>query len=118
MPFLLKDETANVNVLYIDNLGQLGLMGSANSGQAFSFQGLGIITSGAYFATSLATAGSASSLTGTVVIPISSNGSVGYSVPQVPTVTSASAPSNVSTTAAQWTNSSTNATLTVSYNIW
>jgi hypothetical protein len=117
MPFLLKDETANVNVLYIDNLGQLGLMGSANAGQAFTFQGLGIITSGAYFATSLATAGSASSLTGTVVIPISSSGSVGYSVPQVPSVTADTPPTDVSTSAAQWTNT-TGADESINYNIW
>lgn len=118
MPFILKDETANVNILYIDNIGQAGLMGSANAGQALSFAGVSVISSGAYFADAVATAGCASSLSGTIVIPISGSGSIGYSLPQVPTVTASAVPSAATTTSTQFTNSSTTSALTVNYNIW
>lgn len=118
MPFVLKDETANVYVLYIDNNGLVGLMGSANADQALTFAGMGIITSGAYLANGIAKPGSPSALTGTIVIPVNSNGSVTYNLPQIPTVNADSNPVSVSTTSTTFTNSSTTSTASYDYKIW
>lgn len=118
MPFVMKDETANVFILYIDNDGTVGLMGSANAGQALAFAGVGVISSGAFLANGLGQPGSPSPLTGTIVIPINSNGSVTYSVPQIPTVNAGQDPTSVTTTAATFNNPSTTSTLSVPYNIW
>lgn len=118
MPFTLKDITANVYVLYIDNNGLVGLMGSANAGQAISFAGIGIVTSGAYMANGIAAPGSPSPLAGTLVIPVSSSSTVSYNVPQVPTVSSSTEPSGVTTTGTTFNNSSSASTLSVNYNIW
>jgi hypothetical protein len=118
MPFVLKDETANVYVLYIDNNGLIGLMGSANAGQALAFAGVGVITSGAYMANGIAKPGSPSALTGTIVIPVNSNGSVTYSVPQLPTVDADSDPVSVTTTAATFNNPSTTSSASYNYKIW
>lgn len=118
MAFILKDETAGVNILYFDNSGNLGIMGSANAGQALSLAGQGIISSGATFANSIAQSGSRSALAGTIVVPINSSATVNYSVPQVPAVTADVVPSSVSTTQTVFTNPSTTADATYGYNIW
>jgi hypothetical protein len=118
MPFVMKDETANVFILYIDNSGLIGLMGSANSGQALAFAGVGVITSGAYMANGIAKPGSPSPLTGTIVIPVNSNGSVTYSVPQMPTVAADTDPVSVSTTAVTFNNPSTTSSATYKYKVW
>jgi hypothetical protein len=118
MPFLLKDETAGVDILYIDNTGKAGLLGSANAGQALSFQGLGLVNTDTTLAPGIAGPGTPSPLTGTVVIPINSTASVSYSVPQVPTVSSDSTPDSVTTTSATFTNTSTTAAQSVGYKVW
>lgn len=118
MPFVMKDETANVYILYIDNNGLIGLMGSANAGQALSFAGVGVITSGAYMANGIAKPGSPSPLTGTIVIPVNSSGSVTYSVPQIPKVDAGATPDSVTTTATTFTNTSTTSSASYNYKIW
>lgn len=118
MPFILRDETAGVDVIYIDNSGMIGIMGSANAAQAVSFANIGLISDDAWMAPGVAPAGSSSPLTGTVVIPINGSSGVFYNVPQVPSVTSDTDPSSVTTTQTIWTNPSGTATLTVPYNIW
>jgi hypothetical protein len=118
MPFVMKDETAGVFILYIDNGGLIGLMGSANAGQALAFAGVGVITSGAYMANGIAKPGSPSALTGTIVIPVNSSGSVTYSVTQIPTVNADVDPDSVTTTAATFTNPSTTASASYNYKIW
>jgi hypothetical protein len=118
VPFVLKDETANVFVLYIDNAGLIGLMGSANPDQALSFAGVGVITSGAYMANGIAKPGAPSPLTGTIVIPVNASGSVTYSLPQIPTVNADSDPTSVSTTETVFTNTSTTSSVTYNYKIW
>jgi hypothetical protein len=115
MSFILKDETANVDVLYIDYSGQVGIMGSANSGQALTFAGVGVISTGATFASGVGQAGSPSSLEGTVVIPAGVNTSINYSYPQPPSVSSDLAPIAVTTTATTFYSAGSR---TVSYNIW
>lgn len=118
MAFLIKDETANVNVIYIDNSGQLGLMGSANSGQALTFAGNGVITTSAYLASLIAPPGTPSPLAGTVVVPISSSADVAYTVPQIPTVMADVDPDAVTTTKATFSNPSSVATASYNYKIW
>jgi hypothetical protein len=118
MPLILRDETAAVDVLYFDNAGQVGIMGSANAGQALSFAGVGVISNDAWISAGAAPAGSSSPLAGTIVIPISGSSGVFYGVPQPPSVTSPTAPATVTTTETTWNNSSTTSTLTVPYNIW
>lgn len=115
MSFVLKDETANVDVLYIDYSGQIGIMGSANAGQALTFAGVGVISTSATFASGVGQAGAPSSLQGTVVIPAGVNTSVYYSLPQPPSVSSDIAPISVTTTA---TTFSSTGTTTINYNIW
>lgn len=118
MPFILRDETAGVDVIYIDTTGHIGLMGSANADQALSFANVGVISDEAWISPGVAPAGSSSPLTGTLVIPINGSSGVFYNVPQVPSVTSETDPTSVSTTQTIWTNPSGTATLTVPYNIW
>lgn len=118
MPFILKDETAGVNVIYIDDSGNLGIMGSANAGQMLSFAGLGLVTSSSYVSNGVATPGTASPLAGTIVIPVSAGqGTVSYSLAQTPSVTSDPAPSSVSNSSTVWQNT-TGSDITVNYNIW
>jgi hypothetical protein len=118
MPVIMRDETAGVDILYIDNAGQIGLMGSANGGQALSFAGFGVVSGTYFLSNSIAGPGSPSPLTGTVVIPVSSSATVGYSVPQIPTVTASSDPTAVSTGGATFTNTSTTDAQTITYKIW
>jgi hypothetical protein len=118
MPFLLKDETAGVDVIYIDNSGHAGIMGSANAGQALSFQGIDVVSTDAMISPGLAGPGTPSPFAGTIVIPISGSVNVSYSVPQIPTVMSTTDPSSVSTTAVTFTNSSTTSASSVTYKIW
>lgn len=115
MPFLLRDETAGVDVIYIDNTGQLGIMGSANSGQALSFQGIGVVNTDAMISPGLAGPGTPSPFTGSIVIPVGGSASVNYSLPQIPTVNADSTPDSVTTTSATFTGT---AGQNISYKIW
>jgi len=117
MPFLLKDETAQTNILYFDNNGQAGIMGTSNAGQALSFQGLGIIDSDVMISPGLAVPGSPSPLTGAVLIPVGGSANVAYSVPQLPTVSASIDPTSVTTTSATFVNS-TSTPAVVTYKIW
>jgi hypothetical protein len=117
MPLIVRDETAGVDVIYIDNAGNVGLMGSANAGQALAFAGFGVVSGTYFLSDGIAGPGSPSPLAGTVVIPANSSGTVGYSVPQIPTVGATQDPTSVSTSGATFTNSgSTDQTIT--YKIW
>jgi hypothetical protein len=118
MPLIMRDETAGIDILYIDNAGQIGLMGSASAGQALAFAGFGVISGTYFLADSIAGPGSPSPLAGTVVIPLSSSATVGYSLPQIPTVTASSDPTSVSTGGATFTNTSSTDTQTITYKIW
>jgi hypothetical protein len=114
----MRDETAGVDIIYIDNAGQIGLLGSANAGQALAFAGFGVISGTYFLANSIAGPGSPSPLAGTIVIPISSSATVGYSLPQIPTVNASSDPTSVTTAGATFTNTSTTGTQTITYKIW
>ena len=92
-------------------------MGSANAGQALSFQGLGLINTDANVSDGLAPPGTPSPLTGTVVIPVGANTTVSYSVPQIPTIQAGLDPDSVSTTSATFTNT-TGADVSFQYKIW
>jgi hypothetical protein len=115
MAFLLRDETAGVDVLYFDNTGQLGIMGTSNAGQALSFQGLGVINTDTMISPGLAGPGTPSPFAGTVVIPVGGSVSVNYTLPQIPTVNADSDPSSVTTTSATFTGTSGQ---NVTYKIW
>ena len=115
MSFLIKDETAGVNVLYIDYSGQVGIMGSSNAGQALTFAGVGVISTGATFASGVGQAGSPSPLQGTVVIPAGVDTAIGYSFPQPPSVSADLAPWSVTTTNATFYSAGSK---TVNYSIW
>jgi hypothetical protein len=43
MPFQMRDETAGVNILYVDNANQMGLGSLPINGQALTVQGNGFI---------------------------------------------------------------------------
>lgn len=118
MPFLLKDETAAAEILFIDNNGNCGIIGSANLDQALSLESVGIITRSGFLGTGTVAPGGSSPFAGTIVIPVAGVGGVPYSIPQLPTVTTPVAPVSVTTTGVQWNNPSTTNTLTVTYNIW
>jgi hypothetical protein len=44
MPFQMRDETAGVNILYVDNSNQMGLGSLPVNGQALTVQGNGFIS--------------------------------------------------------------------------
>lgn len=116
--FLLKDEIANADIVLVDNNGNCGIFGSANTDQALSLESLGIITRGAFLSAGTVGPGGSSPLSGAIVIPVDGISGIPYSLPSLPTVTSPSAPISVTTTAVQWANSGATSTLTVQYNIW
>jgi len=118
MPFILRDETAALLILYIDNDGAMGILGSANQGQALSLEGLGVIARGAYLSDNTVGVGASSPFAGTLVIPVAGISTVTYSIPQPPSVTSDTPPDSVTTTATTWSNPSSTSTTTVSYSIW
>jgi hypothetical protein len=118
MPFQMRDETAGVNILYIDNSGNAGLGSLPNSGQSLSVQGTSVVNNSGLFAAGLAGIGSALTAVGSVNIPPNTTSGISVAYAQIPTVNGSVAPTSVSTTSIQWQNTSTTVTLTVTYSLW
>lgn len=118
MPFQMRDETAGINILYIDNSGNAGLGSVSNGGASLAVQGTSIVNNSGQFASGLAGIGSALTAVGSVNIPPNTTSGISVAYQQIPTVNGSLAPVSVSTTSIQWQNTSTTATLTVTYSLW
>lgn len=117
MPVILKDETTGLDILYIDNSGNVGLGSIPNSGQSLTVQGQSLISASAQFEGSVLVAGSQAGYEGSIYVPAGGSASVAISTSQIPTVTSQSGqPQSVSTTSVVL--GSTGTSGNVQYAIW
>ncbi|WP_433963673.1 hypothetical protein [Tunturiibacter gelidiferens] len=117
MSFQLRDETAGIDIMFVNNSNQMGLGSLPVNGQALTVNSFGIVSPLAIFGNLLAVPGVPLANTGSV--NISPGGSTGITVVSivVPTVTASQAPSSVTTTTITWTNAS-GFTITVTYGTW
>lgn len=117
MPFQMRDETAGINIVYIDNAGQLGLGSLPNSGMALTVQGSNVISAAGNFGCGVLLAGSISGYEGAVFIPANSSSTVAIATAQLPTVTAGVNTSAVSTSQVVLNNAG-GGDSTVQYAIW
>ena len=117
MPFQMRDETAGVNILYVDNSNQMGLGSLPISGQQLTVQGAGVVTIGGDFGCGVLGAGATAPVEGSISIPANSTATVPIVVTDIPTV-GADAPAVGISRSAVILSNSTAAPRTVHYSIW
>jgi len=118
MSFQMKDETAGLDILYIDNSGNMGLGGLPTNSQAITIGANGVVSPLAIFTGPIAVAGVPINNTGQIIIGPGSSSSVTIEYILIPSVSATQNPSNVSPTSVTWTNPSTGGSLTVTYGTW
>ncbi len=87
MPFQIKDETAGVNILYIDNSGQMGFGSLPNAAQQLTVQGTSLVSLGGGFGCGMMPPGGQNSLEGSVFVAAGGVATVFLTTAQIPTVT-------------------------------
>lgn len=117
MAFQIKDETAGVNILYIDNSGQLGFGSLPNSGYAITIHGVSLVNVSGNFACGVMPAGAQAGYEGSVFAPGGGTATVSVVTSQIPTVTSTLDPSSVTTTTVSFDNTG-GPSATINYAIW
>ena len=68
MAFVLKDETAGIDIMYVDNANQMGLGSLPVNGQALTIGGAGILSPAAVFQGRIAVPGVPAASTGSITI--------------------------------------------------
>jgi hypothetical protein len=114
MPFVMRDETAGRDLLYVDNAGQLGLGSLPNSGQQLTVLGVSVLDPSARFADGMLRPGAPASFSGVVSAPAGGSVTVTISTTQNPTVTSTVNASAITTTAVTFPGTGT----ANNYSIW
>jgi hypothetical protein len=117
MPFQMRDETASLNLFYIDNSGNLGLGSLPVAGKSLTVQGTSIINNFGGFSDSMFVPGSQASVAGALSIPAGGSITVSVAAGDLPTVTASLPPSQVTGTNVTFTNPNTSAEL-VQYALW
>ena len=114
MPFVMRDETAGRDLLYVDNAGQVGLGSLPNSGQALTVLGESVLSPDARFPDGMLRAGAPAAYRGVVSAPAGASVTVTISTVQNPTVTSSINASSITTTAVTFPGTGTSN----NYSIW
>jgi len=117
MPFQMRDETAGIDILYIDNSGNAGLGSIPNGGQYLTVQGQNFISTSAQLGDGVLVPGSQAGYEGVVSIPANSTANIAISASQSPTVTTTAATAAISPTQVTLSNQG-GATVTAPYAIF
>jgi hypothetical protein len=117
MPFEMRDETAGINILYVNNLGQMGLGSLPNSGQQLTVQGTNVISTAGNFACGAMPPGVQRAIEGSVSVPAGGSVAVAVSTAQPATVSAALRTAVVNNSEIVFVNDSPNAVVN-SYSIW
>jgi hypothetical protein len=105
MPFQIKDETAGVVILYIDNSNQMGFGSLPNAAQQLTVQGRSLVSLGGGFGCGMLPPGGQAGLEGSVFVVAGGNATVFLTTAQLPTVTASLQSPTVSTTQVVFNNS-------------
>lgn len=89
MAFQIKDETAGVNILYIDNSNQMGFGSLPNAQQQLTVQGKSLVSLGGGFGCGMLPPGGQAGLEGSVFVAAGGDATVFLTTAQIPTVTAA-----------------------------
>jgi hypothetical protein len=117
MPFQMRDETAGVNILYVDNSNQMGLGSLPIAGQQLTVQGSGVVTIGGDFGCGVLGVGATAPVEGSIAIPANSTATVPIVVNDIPTVGADSPAISVSSSSVIFSNN-TGASRIAHYSIW
>jgi hypothetical protein len=117
MPFVMRDETAGINIVYIDNAGQLGLGSLPNSGQQITVQGNSLVSTSGNFACGGMPPGVQRAIEGSVSVPAGGSVTVAVSTSQPATVSAALRTSTVNNSEIVFVNDSPNSVQNT-YSIW
>lgn len=111
MPFQMRDETAGINILYINNAGQCGLGTLPSGNQQLALQGMDFLDQFGNLAPGLLGPGSQNGYEGS----LAPGGTiVVVTTVQLPQVTSTEPPTFISTTQVSWSASGS----PITYSIW
>jgi hypothetical protein len=113
----MRDETAGVNILYVDNSNQMGLGSLPIAGQQLTVQGSGVVTIGGTFACDVLGPGATAPVEGSISIPANSTATVPIVVNDIPTV-GADAPAVAISSSSVTFSNATGSPRTMQYSIW
>jgi hypothetical protein len=117
MPFQMRDETAGVNILYVDNSNQMGLGSLPVNGQALTVQGNGFINQFGDLGSGVLGPGGQIGYEG-VFAPGAFSAVVTISTTQQPTVSSTIPPISITTTQVAFLTPGNTVSSTINYSIW
>jgi hypothetical protein len=115
MPFQMRDETAGIDILYVNNANQMGLGSLPGNSQSLTVNGTGFVNEFGDLGDGLMGPGSQQGYEG-VVAAGGFTASITISTAQQPTVTSTTATQSITTTVVVFLTPS--GTLSVTYSIW
>jgi hypothetical protein len=105
MPFQIKDETAGVVLLYIDNSNQMGFGSLPNAQQQLTVQGRSLVSLGGGFGCGMLPPGGQAGLEGSVFVAAGGQATVFLTASQIPTVTASLQSPTVNATQVVFNNS-------------
>lgn len=114
MPFQMTDVTAGINILYIDNAGQLGLGSLPVNGQALTVQGNGFVNQEGNLGNGVLTPGGQYGFEG-IFTPGAYTATITISTTQQPIATSTAPITSLTTTTIAFL---TTSGISVTYSAW
>ena len=117
MAFQMRDETAGIDIMYVNNSNQMGLGSLPVNGQAITVQGSGFLDPSGNLGSGVLTPGSQAGYEGSFA-PGTFSATVTISTSQQPTVSSSIPPISVTTTAVSFLTPGGQVTTTITYSIW
>jgi hypothetical protein len=117
MAFQIRDETAGIHILYVNNSNEMGLGSLPIAGKQLAVQGDGVVTIGGDFGCGVLGVGATAPIEGSIAIPPNSTATVPLAVNDIPTVGADAPAVEVSSSKVTFSNS-TGSTRTISYSIW
>jgi hypothetical protein len=115
MAFQLRDETAGIDIMYVNNANQMGLGSLPVNGQALGVNGSGFLSIDGDLGAGVMGPGSQAGYEG-LLTPSGGNAVVTISTAQIPTVTSTVPPVSITTQTVVF--STAGGGITTNYSIW